>query len=372
MTTVVPKPTAYLEVQNLLKTFGSEPAVDGIGFDVAEGEFLTLLGPSGCGKTTTLMCIAGLHRPDAGEIRLDDTYLTSVSQGIHSPPERRGIGMVFQSYAIWPHMTVSQNVAYPLEVRRVALTERQERVHDTLRRVQLDEFADKPATQLSGGQQQRVALARAIVFNPRLLLFDEPLSNLDAKLREKMRVELKRLQETLGITALYVTHDQAEALALSDRIITMNQGRIEQEGDPWTIYAQPANRFVSQFIGVANLLEGRVTEVTDAWHLVDISNGVESRQFRCASTDAIAVGEVVQISVRPEHIRVLSEPPSAKETNWVEGEVTAAVFLGNYIDCRVLWGAVEWKIQVERRHRLRLGMRVWLVMPPHSCLCLQR
>jgi iron(III) transport system ATP-binding protein len=367
----MPKQLAYLEVRNLGKAFGGDRAVDGISFSVGEGEFLTLLGPSGCGKTTTLMCIAGLHLPDAGEILLDNTCLTSVSQGIYSPPERRGIGMVFQSYAIWPHMTVTQNVAYPLEVQRVPRIERHERVHDALRRVQLVDFADKSATQLSGGQQQRVALARAIVFNPRLLLFDEPLSNLDAKLREEMRVELKHLQETLGITSVYVTHDQAEALTLSDRIITMSKGRIEQEGDPRTIYARPANRFVSQFIGVANLLDGTVTEVADEWRMVEISSGAQPSRFRCMTTDSIAVGDMVQVSIRPENIRLLSEPPPVTETNWVEGEVVAAIFLGNYIDCRVQWGAVEWKVQVGRQQRLRRGARVWLVIPPQHCLCLQ-
>ena len=362
---------AYLEVRNLVKTFGNDRAVDGIGFRVNQGEFLTLLGPSGCGKTTTLMCIAGLHQPEAGEIWLDNECLTSVAQGISSPPERRGIGMVFQSYAIWPHMSVAQNVAYPLEVQRVPRAQRPERVAEALRRVQLLDFAERPATHLSGGQQQRVALARAIVFNPRLLLFDEPLSNLDAKLREEMRIELKRLQGTLGITSIYVTHDQAEALVLSDRIITMSKGRIEQEGDPRTIYARPANRFVSQFIGLANLLAATVTEVAGDWSVVEISNGQEQCRFRCPTADSLAVGEGVELSIRPEHIRLLPEPPATTEANWVEGEVVAAHFLGNYIDCRVQWGAVEWKVQVGRQQRLPPGTRVWLTIPPQHCLCLR-
>lgn len=361
----------HLDVRNLIKTFGADRAVDDVGFEVANGEFLTLLGPSGCGKTTTLMCIAGLHQPDAGEIWLGNECLTSVSQGIYRPPERRGIGMVFQSYAIWPHMTVAQNVAYPLEVQRMADPEKQDRVCEALRRVQLLNFADRPATHLSGGQQQRVALARAIVFNPRLLLFDEPLSNLDAKLREEMRLELKRLQETLGITSIYVTHDQAEALVLSDRIITMSNGRIEQEGDPKTIYARPINRFVSQFIGVANLLSGTVTEVIGNWSVVEISSGEEECRFRCTTTDAVTPGERVDVSIRPEHVRLHPEPVAAIEANCIVGEVVGANFLGNYIDCRVQWGALEWKVQVEKHQRLRRGMRVWLTIPPQHCLCLR-
>ena len=362
--------TAFLDVRNLVKIFGADRAVDGIHFGLKRGEFLTLLGPSGCGKTTTLMCIAGLHRPDGGEIWLENDCLTSVAHGVYCPPERRGIGMVFQSYAIWPHMTVAQNVAYPLEVQRVPRAERHDRVAEALRRVQLLDYAERPAPHLSGGQQQRVALARAIVFNPRLLLFDEPLSNLDAKLREEMRVELKRLQRTLGITSIYVTHDQAEALVLSDRIITMSKGHIEQEGDPRTIYAHPANRFVSAFIGVANLLPGTIAETSANTSVVEVTNGEKTRRFRCTAADAVSAGEPVTISIRPEHIRLLTDPCTVPADNCIEGTVVAAVFLGNYVDCRVQWGAIEWKVQADRRQALRQGMRVWLAMSPQHCLCL--
>ena len=223
---------SYLKVESLVKYFGDDRAVDGISFGVPKGRFLTLLGPSGCGKTTTLMCIAGLHKPDAGEIFIDDAPVTSTSEGVFIAPENRNIGMVFQSYAIWPHMTVTQNVAYPLEIRRTDKSEIEDRVSETLRIVGLSDMADKSATQLSGGQQQRAALARALVFHPRLLLFDEPLSNLDLKLRERMRVELKRIQHEVGITSVYVTHDQAEALVLSDNIIVMSKGHIQQTGGP--------------------------------------------------------------------------------------------------------------------------------------------
>ncbi|ETX04653.1 MAG: hypothetical protein ETSY2_27580 [Candidatus Entotheonella gemina] len=365
------EPQAFLEVRDLVKIFGADRAVDGICFQVGQGEFITLLGPSGCGKTTTLMCIAGLHQPDGGEIWLDHDCLTAMAQRIYRPPEQRGIGMVFQSYAIWPHMTVAQNVAYPLEVQRVPREERHDRVAEALRRVQLLDYANRPAPHLSGGQQQRVALARAIVFNPRLLLFDEPLSNLDAKLREEMRIELKRLQQTLGITSIYVTHDQAEALVLSDRIITMSKGRIEQEGDPRSMYARPVNRFVSEFIGVANLLSGTVTGTAHGQAVVDVTNGDVSCTFRCAATDGMSPGDRITISIRPEHIRLVAEPAAATGDNCMEGEVVAAVFLGNYIDCRVQWGAVEWKIQAHRRQAIRQGRRVWLAIAPEHCRCLR-
>jgi iron(III) transport system ATP-binding protein len=365
------EPQAFLEIRDLVKIFGADRAVDGICFRVERGEFLTLLGPSGCGKTTTLMCIAGLHQPDGGEIRLDRDCLTSVPQHIYRPPEQRGIGMVFQSYAIWPHMTVAQNVSYPLEVRRVPRDERQARVADALRRVQLLDYAERPAPHLSGGQQQRVALARAIVFNPRLLLFDEPLSNLDAKLREEMRVELKRLQQTLGITSIYVTHDQAEALVLSDRIITMSKGRIEQEGDPRSMYAHPVNRFVSEFIGVANFLSGTVVATTPGRAVVDVTNGELSCTLNCTVADGISPGDRITVSIRPEHVRLVSDSNAATGHNCIEGEVVAAVFLGNYIDCRVQWGAVEWKVQANRRQAIRQGRRVWLAISPEHCLCLR-
>ncbi|HEU5272326.1 MAG TPA: ABC transporter ATP-binding protein, partial [Xanthobacteraceae bacterium] len=253
---------SYLEVTNLVKRFGTDRAVDGVSFSIAKGKFLTLLGPSGCGKTTTLMSIAGLHAIDSGSIRVGGMTYTQPAEGIFVPPERRDIGMVFQSYAIWPHMTVAQNVAYPLELRNIPRAEVGERVAEVLRLVGLTPVAGKLATQLSGGQQQRAALARAIVSRPRLLLFDEPLSNLDLKLRERMRLELKRIQQEVGITSVYVTHDQSEALVMSDEIIVMSKGRVEQRGDPHAIYERPVNAYVSNFIGAANLLKGRVIGVT--------------------------------------------------------------------------------------------------------------
>ena len=230
--------------------------MDGIGFDIAPGELVTLLGPSGCGKTTTLRAVAGLETPSGGSIRLNDDTVYSAAERRNVPTEKRGVSMVFQSYAIWPHMTVFDNVAYGLRVRKLPPAEVRQNVQRVLELVQMQDFADRPASKLSGGQQQRVAVARAIAFSPNVLLFDEPLSNLDAKLRAEMRVELRELQRRLDITSLYVTHDQEEALAISDRVIVMNGGRIEQIGTPEEIYNRPRSRFVADFVGSANLIRG--------------------------------------------------------------------------------------------------------------------
>ncbi|HEX5509287.1 MAG TPA: ABC transporter ATP-binding protein, partial [Pseudolabrys sp.] len=290
---------AYVEVQGLVKCFGGDRVVDDVSFSVPKGNFVTLLGPSGCGKTTTLMSIAGLHSIDAGQIRVGGIVYTAPKQGLFMPPEKRDIGMVFQSYAIWPHMTVAQNVAYPLEIRSVPRPEIDARVADALRLVGLADMAGKLATQLSGGQQQRAALARAIVSQPRLLLFDEPLSNLDLKLREQMRVELKRIQNEVGITSIYVTHDQAEALVMSDEIIVMSKGHIQQRGNPHEIYARPVNAYVSNFIGVANLLRGRIITANGAGGgEIEIAQNGKRVQFPCRLAAGVREGEEAVLSVR--------------------------------------------------------------------------
>jgi ABC-type Fe3+/spermidine/putrescine transport system ATPase subunit len=359
----------YVEVRDLVKWFGNDRAVDGISFNLPKGKFLTLLGPSGCGKTTTLMSIAGLHGIDAGTIRVGGMVYTSRADGIFLPPEKRDIGMVFQSYAIWPHMTVAQNVAYPLEIRKVERPEIEARVADVLRLVGLADMADKLATQLSGGQQQRAALARAIVSRPRLLLFDEPLSNLDLKLREQMRVELKRIQHEVGITSIYVTHDQAEALVMSDEIIVMSKGRIEQRGGPHEIYARPVNAYVSNFIGVANLLKGRIVDVTAPGRgEIEIVAGDTQAQFACRLGEGVTKGAEAVLSVRPENVH-------AERTNGggarLQGEVLQAIFLGNCVDCRVRWGDFEWKVFAHPRDRLREGERVYLRLDPEHMLAVR-
>ena len=264
---------AYVEVHNLSKSFGRVRAVDDVSFDVRQGEFLTLLGPSGCGKSTTLRLIAGLERPDAGHIRVDARLVSSPAERVFVAPEKRGMGMVFQSYAVWPHMTVFENVAFPLRVRRTPSAEVQRRVNQVLDIIGLTGMADRPSPLLSGGQQQRVALGRALVSDPRLLLLDEPFSNLDARLREGMRVEMGQLQRRLGLTTVFVTHDQTEAMMLSDRIFVMNAGRVEQTGTPRDVYEHPASRFVMDFLGRINYLsahiahvDGRLTAVLDDGH----------------------------------------------------------------------------------------------------------
>ena len=255
-----------VSLSNVAKWYGEVLALDHVSFDVNAGEFLVLLGPSGCGKTTTLRSIAGLEEPDEGEVSIADRTVSSASRALFVPTEKREIGMVFQNYAIWPHMTVFRNVAYPLRLRGVARSVIQERVSATLALLGLSGLEMRPATHLSGGQQQRVALARALVFEPKLLLLDEPLSNLDAKLRIQMRVELKQLQRQTGITSVLVTHDQAESMSLADRIIVMNRGRIEQIGTPEQIYEHPGTQFVSDFVGSMNMIacEVRRSRVSSA------------------------------------------------------------------------------------------------------------
>lgn len=361
--------TPYLEIRNLVKWFGNDRAVDDVSFSAPKGAFITLLGPSGCGKTTTLMSIAGLHAIDGGEISVGGTIYTAPKKGVFLPPEKRDIGMVFQSYAIWPHMTIAQNVAYPLEIRKVARAEIDARVAEVLELVGLGALADKLATQLSGGQQQRAALARAIISRPRLLLFDEPLSNLDLKLREQMRVEIKRIQNEVGITSIYVTHDQAEALVMSDEIIVMSKGRIEQRGGPREIYSRPVNAYVSNFIGVANLLKGRVAAVTGAGRgEVEIEGNGGAVRLPCLLGPGIAPGSDVVLSVRPESIAASRQNGSGP---LLEGEVIQVIFLGNTVDCRVRWGDFEWKVMAHPRAGLKAGEKVYLRLDPARTLAVQ-
>ncbi|NHU44311.1 ABC transporter ATP-binding protein [Rhodococcus sp. A14] len=282
-------------LRGIRKEFGSAAAVEDLDLDVHPGEFLTLLGPSGCGKTTTLNMVAGFLTPDAGRILLD-------GQDVHQlPPDRRDTAMVFQQYALFPHMTIGQNVGYGLRMRKCPKSEIRERVADALDRVGLAGKEDRLSSQLSGGQQQRVALARAIVVRPKVLLFDEPLSNLDLKLREQLRLEIKHLQRELGITSIFVTHDQTEALVMSDRIAVMRAGRIEQLDTPETIYREPANAFVAGFVGQSNLIPGVCTDVGSDECTVRLSTGttVLARQ-----SGTLAAGDAVRVLLRPEALRL--------------------------------------------------------------------
>jgi iron(III) transport system ATP-binding protein len=343
-----------LSVENLVKSYdpetGGDPvlAVDDVSFTVTDGEMFTLLGPSGCGKTTTLRAFAGLERPDAGRIAVDDRVLFARDPAGATPPvdvavNRRGLGMVFQSYAIWPHMTVFDNVAFPLQVRRRGVTptpkaEIADRVRRVLEVMELGDYVDRRAIKLSGGQQQRLALARALVTRPPLLLLDEPLSNLDAKLRESLRFELKRLQRELGVTSVYVTHDQTEALALSSKIAVMQDGRVRQVGRPRDVYERPESRFVAEFIGSSNFLPGTV--MSAAAGELTVATGPGRLVLR--SELSLPAGADVIVSIRPESVAL--RPAAAGETprpgEW-SGEVVSRAFLGDSIDHVVRVGDAE-------------------------------
>jgi iron(III) transport system ATP-binding protein len=308
-----------IAVHDLTKRFGPNEVVSRADFSIGEGELFTLLGPSGCGKTTLLRLIAGFYAPDEGEIRFDDRVVNDV------PAHERGIGMVFQNYALWPHMTVTQNVAYGLKLRNVPHGEIAQRVEAVLAKVRLVGLGDRYPGQLSGGQQQRVALARALVLNPKILLLDEPLSNLDAKIRVQVRAEIRKLQKELGITTMYVTHDQEEALTLSDRIAVFSQGRILQVGAPKSLYERPANRFVADFIGMNNLIDGTVRAADgDAGVRVETPLG----DLGAIANGRFAPGDACVVCVRPENIAIDSAQRAAG-ANAAEGRVAFAAYLGN-------------------------------------------
>ncbi|MDQ1618693.1 MAG: iron(III) transport system ATP-binding protein [Actinomycetota bacterium] len=342
-------------------------AVNDISIEVQDGELFTLLGPSGCGKTTTLRSIAGLERPDSGAINVGDrTFFESRpgKRSINIPANQRGLGMVFQSYAIWPHMSVFDNVAFPLQVRprsqRPAKHVIAERVTRVLETMELAKLADRDATKLSGGQQQRLALARAIVIEPQLLLLDEPLSNLDAKLRESLRYELKRLQRELGITSVYVTHDQIEALALSTHIAVMNEGNIIQLGKPRDIYGNPNSRFVAEFIGTSNFISGVVRGREGERHTVETTDG----QLVLDSAAALPAGTEVIVSIRPEAVEVSRDAhPNGVANEW-SGKVLTRAFLGDAVDHVVGVGKNELRTRSNPETSIEPGTTVFLRLDP--------
>src|SRR5580704_10150129 len=359
---------AHIEVENLTVRYGAATAVAGVSFKVQPGEQLTLLGPSGCGKTTTLRAIAGLERPSAGAIRIGGATVYSSAERIDVPAEKRSLSMVFQSYAIWPHMTVFDNVAYGLRVRRVGAREIAAKVREALALVQMAGFEARPASQLSGGQQQRVALARACVFSPQVLLFDEPLSNLDAKLRADMRIELRELQHRLGITSVYVTHDLEEALAMSDRIVVMRHGAIEQIGSPSDIYNLPRNAFVADFVGSANLIRGwlRPDLAADGLTALETSGG----HVVYGMAHGRPVGSDPTFSVRTVHLRLSAAPPAAARNVWPV-RVRRCVFQGDFTQAHVVWGDRELVVRGAAMAPLADGQDAYLSVDPACCVLLE-
>ena len=362
---------SFLRIQNLYKTFDRVVAVNGIDLDIAQGEFFTLLGSSGCGKTTTLRMVGGLEKPDRGEIYLGDQCLVSREKNLFIKPEKRNMGMVFQSYALWPHMTVFENVSYPLKLRGIRGREAEQKVADVLALVGLAGLEERPAPALSGGQQQRVALARALVFSPKVLLLDEPLSNLDAQLREEMRRELKSLQQRVNITVIFVTHDQIEALSLSDRIAIMKFGVLEQVGTPEEVYYRPATPFVRDFLGKTFLLPGKVSNVVDQQIQVEV-HGIAAgplvlRQSNVVSSanGALTAGQGVMVAIRPEQVSILGTAADGRP-NTIQANLQAVLFLGDRYEYTVEIGSETRVLVSPASQQVKRGDKIFLELNPEG------
>jgi iron(III) transport system ATP-binding protein len=361
---------ATIEIEGLGKRYEDTEVLHGIDLRVEEGELVTLLGPSGCGKTTTLRCVAGLERPDAGTIRIGGDRVASGASGRFVAPERRNVGMVLQSYALWPHMTVFANVAYPLRVRRVPRREIAGRVAAVLDAVGMTSYADRMPGQLSGGQAQRVALARAIVARPRVLLFDEPLSNLDAQLRVSMRREVRAAHERTGTTSLYVTHDQEEAIALSDRVAVMRDGAIEQLGTPREIYERPATRFVARFVGSENVLPGRVHDRRPGAIAVELDG--EGGLLWCDHEHEVASGNRAHLAIRSEDVRLAREAPTGRP-NVVSATLQSATYAGRHMQYVVDLRGVALTVRAtDDGLGVAPGDAVSVELPPSALLAVQR
>lgn len=360
-----------IRIKNLNKNYFSEgktiTALSNVNLTIPANKIFTLLGPSGCGKTTLLRCIVGLEMPDSGEIGLGDEIVWSKDRGIFVPPEKRGLSMVFQTYAIWPHMNVFDNVAYPLQVRNEPKEEIKRKVEETLRFVQLEGFENRPATRLSGGQQQRVALARALAPEPKVILFDEPLSNLDAKLREETRKELRSFLTNLKITAVYVTHDRIEALSLSDAIAVMQAGRIMEIGTPKEIYFGSEQKFVADFVGRTNLIEGKVVGIEKDGPVISTAIGT----IACQRQIAPPVGSIVTVSIRPEFIKVTAGD-CGKERNTFRGRVESLVFIGEAYEGEIKVGETRLITKIAPTASVKEGDEIGLHVDPDCCSILLR
>jgi len=360
---------ATVSLTGLTKRFGDTVAVNNLDLEIGDGEFVSLLGSSGCGKTTTLRLVAGFLQPDGGEIRVNHEVVSSRS--ILVPPERRRMSMIFQSYAVWPHMTVSQNVAYGLKFRSLTKAEAEKKVRRMLAVVKLEALADRYPSELSGGQQQRVALARALVVEPEILLMDEPLSNLDANLREEMRFEIRRLHDEFRITSIYVTHDQSEAMVVADRICVMSQGRIEQVGTPEEIYEKPRTRFVAEFIGKTNLLSA----TWDDGKRVSLANGLT---VTVASEKNFKRGERVWVSVRPHHIKLSGDLAETegfvrKGFNLFQGTIGRQIYFGDAVDYLVQLGVKDLALRViaPPSQKYDRGQNVFALVRPEHCVIVE-
>jgi iron(III) transport system ATP-binding protein len=348
---------ARLELINLSKAYNKVTVVYDVNLTVFDGEFLTLLGPSGCGKTTTLRMIAGFTSPTAGSILLDDKPIYSDEKGISLAPEQREMGMVFQSYAVWPHMNIFNNVAYPLKFKKLSRDETRKRVLDVLELVKLGGLEERMPDQLSGGQQQRVALARALVMEPKVLLLDEPLSNLDAKLRESMRFEIIQLQKRLSITVVYVTHDQTEAMSMSDRIVVMHDGVIKQIGAPKEIYQKPNNQFVAGFIGLANFIPCVIEEISGDNARVKLEDGSTDHYLVTpVMPDIFTVGEKAMVVVRTEDVQILPF-----EQGGTRAKLLRESYLGDKSDCLLQLGPIEIRANTDVSLELTDGQEVALI-----------
>jgi len=355
-----------VRIEKLIKRFGNVEAIAGVDIHIPEGKIVTLLGPSGCGKTTTLRCLAGFENADEGKIWIGDQLIFDSRQKINLSPQKRGMGMVFQSYAVWPHMSVFENIAFPLRIRKVSRAVVNEQVGRALNMVGIEELKDRLPSEISGGQQQRVAFARAIVYEPAVLLLDEPLSNLDAKLREQMRFEILELQRKLGITTVFVTHDQEEAMVLSDEVLVMEFGKVIQRGDPEAIYFDPSNEFVADFIGKINFLKGTVTQLEESASVV----GIEEEGFRSeihSTRTNYAKGQKALASVRPENIQIHISKPDQEINTW-PAKLIRKNFLGGMFDMVVGVQGKELRARTPFKVDAKSGSDVFIHIPPKDVL----